>query len=151
MRSLYLFILIAFSATKFTYSNRIALHSKLINDIISHENLRAIFVGKVCWTLTQQLEFAKITSRPVAFLKKSNEIPKIVGADQNTIWFFVDMMCDDSLEFLQTVNEFYFSHPFRWIFVDGEESVLMQFPFLPDSNIIVTKKMENGKYNLTQG
>lgn len=142
---------LALNATTIYCSQRVTLHSKFLSDLIKHEKLRVVLFGKVCWSIYEQMELAIELPFSLTFLKSSEQIPSIVGADQNKIWLFVDMTCEDSTDFLQTVDKHHFSHPFRWILLQGKSYTFSHYPFLPDSNIITTEKIDSMSFNLTQG
>lgn len=151
MKLLFVLSLLALNATAIYCSQRVKLHSKFFSDLIKHETLPVVLFGKLCWSVYEQMELAIELAHPLTFLKSSEEIPKVVGADQNKVWFFVDMTCEDSADFLQTVDKYHFSHPFRWILLQGKSYTFTHYPFLPDSNIITTDKVDSMSFNLTQG
>ncbi|XP_055295194.1 uncharacterized protein LOC129564966 [Sitodiplosis mosellana] len=61
------------------------------------------------------------------------------------------MNCEHNSDFLSTIEEKYFAHPYHWIIIDTTNDSIQNLTFLPDSNIILANKDRNSdRYTLKQ-
>lgn len=116
---------------------------KFLVDVVQLEQFPSILLAKVCWTQRDKIDFMRKFPHSSSFIEKSKEMPKLVGNDRNKIWFFVDMKCSTAAAFLQSVDEYYLGHPFRWIFMNGENEEIARHNFLPGSNVIAISHDES--------
>lgn len=75
---------------------------KFLTDLLVNENVPSTLVVKACWSHRETAAFSKNIGHSTLFQYEKFSVEQIF--DSNTIWFFVDMNCSSSSEFLNTVN-----------------------------------------------
>lgn len=78
---------------------------KFVNDLIENEEVPSILSVKSCWSKYHSIQFTKHIKVAVQF--RNNLTTFETNVDQtlnaNKLWFFVDMRCNDSFNFLEKV------------------------------------------------
>lgn len=134
------------------HSKKFALLSKLTNDIIENERVPSILYAKTCWSKTDDIAFVKYISIPIQIVNSITPIELPTDDNTNKQWFFIDMNCKQYSNFLSNVDEKYFAHPYRWIFIDAKNESIQHLNFLPGSNIILANRNPNSEqFTLNQG
>lgn len=121
-----------------------------VTNLVEHEKFPAILLAKICWTQREKIDFKMSFSYSTSFFERSDEISKLVGDDRNKIWFLIDAKCPKTLQFLGSVDDYYFGHPFRWIILNGNETEIASFSFLPGSNVILSSEIDEALLELYQ-
>lgn len=132
---------------------KVEIVSKLVQDLIRSENVSSILSAKTCWSKWDDVYLFKNTIVPIQLINQFNQSEWNCGDVQhrNRVWYFVDMDCVDSYEFLSMVDIRCFAHPYRWILLDPIWQLLNTSFFLPDSNVILANLESNHRqYNLFQ-
>lgn len=163
------FLLIAISA------HQIEMKTKFISDVLSNENIPSTIVVKAsCWSNHEIIAFSRAIKNFVQFSKDNVVMNEPFDEHSNKIWFFVDIKCEGSLEYVTMVSiqnfpavdsvyfEFYstmqtdplfYGSPYRWIFYNVTEDhmrALENLPFLTDSNVLIAQSKEPNVFILTQ-
>lgn len=111
--------------------------SKLVRDVIENEHVPSVLSALTCWTKSDRLHFLNVSKVPTQ-LNNQLKIPHRQSNDQiHKLWYFIDMRCDGAHEFLSTLRNDYFAHPYRWILLEPIEDRMEHLPFLTDSNVLV--------------
>lgn len=135
--------------------NRNTIISSLIQDIAENDDKHSSLWLKNCWSKSENLKFLKSTNRSYMVLQKGIEADVKWNEYHRQIqnfWFAIDLSCEDSLQFLLNTNKMYFTHPFRWILIDGNKEIYEQLVLPTDSNVVLAEPADiNGRYVLRQG
>lgn len=134
-------------------SHRFENLAQLVAELIEYERVPSSLCVISCWPKMEDLKLARRISVPVQFVKSSASINLPISDDANKQWFFVDMVCKESSNFLSKIDEKYFAHPYRWIIADAVFNSIQNQAFLPGSNIILANHEEDSttQYTLKQG
>lgn len=139
----------------FANENRVESLARLMRDLIKSEKSESIFWLKNCWHKHDNLKLIKSLHVSVKLTKTLFPInlTKVDDENNRNVWITIDMKCSDSNDFLKNMNQTYLGHPFRWIIIDGQESIYEKLSILPDSNVILVNSIDNNhsKYLLRQG
>lgn len=138
----------------FANENRVESLARLMRDLIKSEKSESIFWLKNCWHKHDNLKLIKSSHVSVKLTNTlfPTNLTKVDDENNRNVWITIDMKCSDSNDFLKNVNQTYLGHPFRWIIIDGQESIYEKLSILPDSNVILVNSMDNhSKYLLRQG
>lgn len=150
-----LFIVFSISFVRFSSADSVRFENiaKMIKEIIEHERVPSFLWTKSCWPKLEDLKLAQRVSVPVQVVKSSASINLTINDATNKQWFFVDMNCRGSSNFLSTkVDEKYFAHPYRWIITDANADSIRNVTVLPGSNVILANQGEDSnRYILKQG
>lgn len=93
------FLLIAISA------QQIEVKTKFISDVISNENIPSTIVVKAsCWSNREIIVFSRAIKNSVQFSNDNVVMNEPFDEHSNKIWFFVDMRCEASLEYITMVS-----------------------------------------------
>lgn len=145
-----LFILVLNFST--VHNQKIAAVSQLTSDIIENERVPSILHAKACWPKTDEISFIKSFSIPTQFDDSITPINLRIDENTNKQWFFIDMNCKQYSNFLSSVDDKYFAHPYRWIIVDAKNESIQHLNLLPGSNIILAERKPNSEhFTLNQG
>lgn len=145
-----LFILVLNFST--VHNRKITTLSQLTSDIIENERVPSILYAKACWPKVEEIAFVKSFSIPIQFDDSITPINLRIDENTNKQWFFIDMNCKQYSNFLSSVDEKYFAHPYRWIIVDAKNESIQHLNLLPDSNIILADRKTNSEhFTLNQG
>lgn len=127
--------------------------SKIVQVVIENEKVPSILSVISCWTKTQQFRFTKPLQIPLQIINHF-EIPesvKIKDDNTNKRWYFINMQCKESENYLQKIDQTLFGHPYRWILFEPNIDHLHNLTFLPDANVISINFNEKMKqYDLNQ-
>lgn len=123
----------------------IGLIFKLISDIIRNENVPSHLSAFTCWSNIQRFQFVKNFDHPVQISSQFEINPRVSDDFTNKLWYFIDMRCERSVQFLHQIEEDYFAHPYRWILYEPESKSSNNLTFLIDSNVILINS--NAKQN----
>lgn len=154
MNSIKIIAIFLISVSNFStvHSHNSVLLSKLAKDIIENERVPSILHAKTCWSKSDDIAFVKDNSMPMQIVNSIAPIDLPYDDNSNKQWFFVDMNCKQYSTFLVSVDEKYFSHPYRWILIDATNDSIEHLHFLPDSNIILANRDPNSEqFHLKQG
>lgn len=141
-------------ATNFStvHNQNIAALSQLTSDIIENERVPSILYAKACWPIVDEIAFVKSFSIPIQYDDSNTPINLPTDENTNKQWFFIDMNCKQYSNFLSSVDEKYFAHPYRWIIFDAKNESIQHLNLLPGSNIILANRNSNsGQFELNQG
>lgn len=87
------------------FSERIEVKIKFLNDILRNENVpSAIVVKASCWSKIEMFQFSKSMNFLVAFAYDDVVTNQPLDDYSNKIWFFVDMKCMDSVNYVAKVR-----------------------------------------------
>lgn len=90
-----------------TSSHRIEVKAKLLNEVLANENVPSTIVAKVsCWSKEEMVKFSMALIN-VLIQYLNDDVVKYQPLDDytNKVWFFVDMKCDKSMEFIKMVRQ----------------------------------------------
>lgn len=89
-----------------TASHRIEVKAKLLNDVLANENVPSVIVVKVsCWSKGELVKFSKALGNVlIQYLNDDVVMHQPLDDYTNKVWFFVDMKCEQSLEFISKVR-----------------------------------------------
>lgn len=89
-----------------TASHRIEVKAKFLNDLLANENVPSAIVAKVsCWSKGDMVKFSKALSNVlIQYLKEDVVMHQPFDDYTNKVWFFVDMKCENSMEFVAMVR-----------------------------------------------
>lgn len=149
-----LFVFFAIGLTKVAAIDNLRFENlaKFTKELIEYERVPSFLWIQNCWPKIEDLKFTQRIPFAVQIVKSSAPINLTIGDETNKQWFFVDMACKESLNFLLKVDEKYFAHPYRWILADGSARSIQNLTFLPGSNIILANQEEDSsRYILKQG
>lgn len=134
------------------HSQKLVLLSKFTTDIIENERVASVLYAKTCWSKADDIAFVKNISIPIQIVTSIEPINLPNDENVNNQWFLIDMNCKQYAKFLSSVDEKYFAHPYRWIFVDAANDSIQHLNFLPGSNIILANHGPNSEqFTLKQG
>lgn len=135
--------------------NRITIISSLIRDVAENDDKHSSLWLKNCWSKSENLKFLKSTNRSYMLLQNGIETDVKWNEYNRQIqhfWFAIDLSCEDSLQFLMNTNTMYFTHPFRWILIDGNKNIYEKLVLPTDSNVVIAESANtDGHYVLKQG
>lgn len=141
-----------------TDSHRFRDLSKLVDDVIENEQVPSVLWAKTCWPKIDEFHFFKQIAIPIQIVKSNSPLNLTANEITNKLWFFIDMNCNESSDFLMNTEDKYFSHPYRWIIADASNDSIQNLTFLPGSNMILAnqqlykdKQLNSGIYDLRQG
>lgn len=87
-------------------SHQIEIKIKFLNDVLANENIRSVIVVKApCWPKTEMVTFAKSIGSPVEFSHDFEVLNQPLDDSMNKIWFFIDMKCEKSIDFILQVRK----------------------------------------------
>lgn len=126
--------------------------SKLVKDVIENEQVPSVLWAKTCWPKIDDFNFVRSFEIPMQIVKSNSPINLMLNGITNKLWFFIDMNCEASFDFLMNTQDTYFTHPYRWIIVDASNDSIENLAFLPGSNVILAnQQLNSAKYELRQG
>lgn len=125
--------------------------TKLVEDLIKNENVPSALSVISCWSQSDNFRFLR-DSKVYTQLSREYKIPHRKDDEfVNKLWFFIDMRCNGSHNFLNEIEDAYFAHPYRWILFEPIEPNLTKLQFLADSNVILIKfNSELSRFDLNQ-
>lgn len=92
------FLLIAIPA------QQIEVKTKFISDILSNENIPSTIVVKAsCWSNQEIIAFSRTIEFFIQFSNDNVVTNEPFDEHSNKIWFFIDMRCGGSLEYVTMV------------------------------------------------
>lgn len=126
--------------------------SKLIQDLVNNERVPAILSVVSCWSQLDNIFFYKSSNVTIQLSVQMEISRQRFDYNTNKMWYFIDMRCTGSYEFLERVEYIYFGHPYRWILFEANQHSLLNLPFLTDSNVILINfDTSYSRFNLKQG
>lgn len=126
--------------------------TKLVQDLIENENVPSVLTVISCWSQSDNFHFMKSSKVPIQLSRSFKISPRIVDDITNKLWYFIDMRCSESYDFLHKIEAEYFAHPYRWILFESTEEQLVNLTLLTDSNVILANFNSHlGRFDLKQG
>lgn len=148
----FVIVLISFMEFLMADSHRFGDLSKLVKNVIENERVPSILWAKTCWPKFDEFHFVKTIAIPIQIDKSTAPIGLLFNDNSNKQWFFIDMNCVHSSDFLMNTEEKYFAQPYRWIIADASNDSIASLSILPGSNVILANKdINSAKYILKQG
>lgn len=140
----------AISTDSFTSIDTIA---KIIGNISESDDNPSILISFDCWTKMERINFSTSMEIPTHMLNIGlRNISQHFTHNAHSIRVFLDMRCTGSDDFLHQFEEFYFGRPYRWILFGPDKDHLMDYDFLPDSEVIAVNFNEEMQlYDLKYG
>lgn len=126
--------------------------SNFVHDLLKNENVPSVLSVISCWPKADCFSFVQRSKISIQMSNNFQFSPRIVDDNVNKFWYFVDMRCNESYNFLQKIEDSYFAQPFRWILFEPVEDHLTNLTFPTDSNIILVNFNPNlAQFDLKQG
>lgn len=137
----------------YIHHERFKVLPNLVKDVMKNEKIPSILWAKTCWPKIDEFNFIRDFPFSIQIVSNRNgQIDFPIDENINKQWFFIDMNCTSESNFLLTIDEKYFAHPYRWIIADANNGSIQSLPFLPDSNIIIANQdVDSKQYILKQG
>lgn len=134
-----------------TFGQNIKVISKLVQDLIKTESINILTVVS-CWPQTDKFHFVKTLNIPIQMAGPSKMPTRVIDESTNKQWYFMDMRCIESHEFLLNIESAFFGHPYRWILLEPIADKLNKSTFLTDSNVLLINFNSNlSRAELKQG